>query len=307
VGIDINDSIIDLPVAEYVTINQEESVPADDLSVTFPYIEQLPELVKIKAFYNSELVFLGIVDEQQVVAQESGVYTKIIARSVAGVLIDNESKPVSYLNPSTSVIWARHLEPHGIDKPVGDDVVLKGALNISKGMTDWQAFYNFCINAYGTVPRVEGDGTVKFSGVECDREMLFSNNGGTKYTSIKENNKRYQLLSTIKVKTTDSGGYNSIVENKDAVSRKIDRQRYLDSASTSNSLVVADTMLENAKKESYEITLICTEPLINVLGAKTKVQDDYIGEIDNLYISGICYRLKPEGEYTTVTLKKKGE
>ncbi|MCR5652877.1 MAG: hypothetical protein K6F88_03660, partial [Ruminococcus sp.] len=47
-----------------LSINQEENVPADDLSVTLAYDSELPELYGLKLKDNEETVFSGIVDEQ---------------------------------------------------------------------------------------------------------------------------------------------------------------------------------------------------------------------------------------------------
>lgn len=307
VGIDIYDNEIQLPAPEYVTINQEEDVPADDISVVFPFIANLPELVRIAVKNNSQVVFMGLVDEQQIIGNENGIWTKIVGRSMAAFLLDNESKPENYLNPSSSVIADKHLKPYGMENFVGEDVVLSGTLNVPKGSTQWQALYNFCINAYGNRPRVEADGTVKMNGAESDESIVFSNNGGQKYISIKENNKRYKLLSSVKVKIGTDRDYNSIVENKSIVNRKINRVRYLDSTYSSELFLVADKMIEKSVKDSYEIVLVCPDLLINLIGANAKIQDNYVGEKDNLYISGICCKLTPDGEFTTVTLKKKGE
>lgn len=307
IGIDINDNEINLSAPEYVTINQEEDVPADDISVVFPFIPNLPELQKVTVKNNSRVVFIGLVDEQQIISKEQGIWTKIVGRSPAALLLDNESKPISYLNSSSSVIADKHLKPYGMENFTGEDIVLAGTLNIPKGYTQWQALYNFCISAYGNRPRVDAVGTVKMKGIESDESILFSNKTGYKYISIKENNKRHKLLSSVKVKIGDEGDYNSVVENKVAVDRKINRVRYLDSTNSSELFSVADKMLEKSVKDSYEIVLVCSDILINLLGVNAKIQDEYIGEKDNLYISGICYRLSPEGEYTTVTLKKKGE
>ncbi len=307
IGIDINDNEIKLPAPEYVTINQEEDVPADDISVVFPFIPNLPELQKITVKSHNQVVFIGLVDEQQIISKEQGIWTKIVGRSLAAFLLDNESKPISYLNPSSSVIAEKHLSPYSMENFPGEDIVLSGTLNIPKGSTQWQALYNFCISAYGNRPRVDAVGTVKMRGIKSDESILFSNKDGQRYISIKENNKRYKLLSSVKVKIDHKGDYNSVVENKTAVHRKINRVRYLDSTYSSELFPVADKMLEKSVKDSYEIVLVCPDILINLLGANAKIQDNYIGEKDNLYISGICCKLSPEGEYTTVTLKKKGE
>lgn len=301
---DVKGNSFALPSPAYLTINQDEDVPADDLSLTIPININLTEINFITAEDNGVIVFSGPVDEQQTIVSEDSVYTKLTARSMASVLLDNESKPVNYMNPSTYVIFSRHLLPCGITKYKGEEKVMKDMLNISKGTTNWQAFYSFCVNTYGKMPRIEPDGTANFNGLESDREILFSNTEGINYNSVLENNKRCRLISDVWVKTTDNSGYITDVYNPDARERGILRCRYLDASASSSSLTVADKIINNATDSSYEITLVCPERLLDIIGAKAAVKDNYIGKVENLYVSSIYYSLRPDGEHTTVTLKK---
>ncbi|MGN1130411.1 MAG: hypothetical protein ACI4Q8_03585, partial [Ruminococcus sp.] len=140
---------VPLPQPLSVTINQEENVPADDLTVVFPFAEGLNELDKILVKDMGVIVFKGVVDEQQAISNKSGAFLRIIARSMAAVLLDNESKPASYINPSVSVIFSRHLEPCGIESYKGDNLSCVGSFNIPKGSTNWQVLNSFCIKTFG--------------------------------------------------------------------------------------------------------------------------------------------------------------
>ncbi|MCH5299568.1 MAG: hypothetical protein J1E96_07390 [Ruminococcus sp.] len=306
-ALDIYGNEIVLPIPSYMTLNRDEGVPADDISISFPVIKDLPELCELTIREESEIIFYGQVDEQQTVVSSSAVLTRIVARSMAAVLLDNESKPVSYYCPSTSIVFSRHLEPFNITSYKGNDVVLKETLNIAKGMTNWQALYTFCMRAYGKPPRIEADGTVNLNGIECDKSVYFSNVDGVHYISLKENNKRCNTLSDVWVKLSAGDGYVLNVINEDAKARKIKRERYLDATSASASPIVAQTMIRNSVDNSYELIVVSPERLVNVLGASAIVDDSYIGRRENLYVSNIYYNLTPDGERTTVTLKRRQE
>ena len=86
------------------------------------------------------------------------------------------------------------MAPFGIERFKGKDAVLKEALNVPKGTTNWQVLSTFCKKALGTVPRVESDGSVNLNGIEKGGELFFSNIDGVKYNSIKENIKRHPIL-----------------------------------------------------------------------------------------------------------------
>ncbi len=306
-AVDIHDRETELPIPSYMTVNRDENVPADDISVSFPVIRDLPELCELTVSEDNEIIFHGQIDEQQTLVSDEAVMSRLVARSMAAVLLDNESKPVSYYCPSTSIIFSRHLEPFGINSYKGKETVLKETLNIIKGMTDWQALYSFCMRAYGKAPRVESDGTVNLNGIQCDKRIYFSNTDGTAYISLKENNKRCNTLSDVWVKLSAGDGYILNIVNEDAGKKKIKRERYLDATNSSVSPTVAETMIRSSVDNSYELIVVSTERLLNVLGAKAVVDDPYIGKREDLYVSSIYYNLTPDGERTTVTLKRRNE
>ena len=304
VAVDIFDNEIKLPSPKSLSVNQEIEVPADDFTAVFMFIKNLPELKKVILKENNEVVFMGLVDEQQVISDGDSGYIKIVARSMASLLLDNESRPVNYCNPSTNVIFEKHLKPLGFAEFKGEDITLYDTLNVYKGMTNWQAFYNFVKRVYGRYPRIEADGKVDFDGIENSETMYFSNIDGMPYTSIKENIKRCDVVSKVFVKTGENSGYTTEFTNEEAIKKGIKRERYLDVTNGISTIDTARKILENTKTKGYEITVITPLRLLNVLGAKAVVKDEYIGEIENLYVNSVYYSLSTQGEFTTLILKK---
>lgn len=300
---DINDNTLTLSNPVYIVINQDENIPADDLSVVFPLKKDTAELCNVSVYDGERLVFKGVVDEQQSIINSDKRYTKITARSMAAMLLDNESRPVSYTNISTSVIFERHLKPNGIEGYSGGDKVLKESLNIMKGTTDWQAFYSFAIKAYNKIPRIKSDGTADFRGVRSDDILKFSDKNGIKYSSLKENNKRCKLISDVFVKAGMNSGYNVGVSEPKVKNRKINRRRYLD-VSAQKDFDTADLMLKNGVKNSYEVTIKTPLRIIDRLGAQAEIENTYLGTLKGLYVSSIYYKLTPDNEETTLILKE---
>ena len=284
-------------------INQEENVPADDLSVTLAYKRELPELYGVLLKENDEVLFKGIVDEQQTVVSDKGAYNRIVARSMAALLLDNESIPVSYNQPSTSVIYKYHIEPVGLKSYKGDNISSNGIINIPKGCTNWQAVEMFAKTAFGNSPRVEADGTVNFNGIKNTDRIRFSNIDGISYKSIKENNKKCGVLSNVRVKMKSEGGYDLNVQNKRAGNNTL-RERYLDASVSTVLPDIAQLMIDRSNIEAYELEITSPQRLLNILGAKACISDGIIGDRDNLYVSSVYYHLNPDGELTTLKLKK---
>ena len=284
-------------------INQEENVPADDLSVNLSYIRELPELYGIVLKENNEILFKGIVDEQQTIVNAKGAYNRIVARSMAALLLDNESIPVSYNQPSTSVIYKYHIETVGLKSYKGNNITLNGIINIPKGATNWQAVEMFSKAAFGSSPRVEADGTVNFNGIKNTAEIRFSNIDGINYNSIKENNKKCGVLSNVRVKIKSENGYDLNVKNERA-DKNTRRERYLDASVSTVSPDIAELMIDRSNIGAYELEITIPHKLLNILGTSARINDGIIGDRNNLYVSSVYYRLNPDGEMTTVKLKK---
>lgn len=298
---DINGEELSADNPFYVLINRDENIPADDLTVMLPIMDLSRELSGVTVFDGEENVFKGVVDEQVNFTDTKDCYTKIVARSMAAVLLDNECKPISYSYPSTSVIFKRHLLLNGIERFKGGERVVEGNIKIPKGAAEWQALTSFSLKAFGKTPRVEADGTVNFNGVESDKSLIFSNTDGIGYYSVKENNKRCKPISEVCAKTSASGFYDTVLHNDAAEKRGIRRIRYIDALSDST-LQVGDAMIKNCEKSSYEITVRTPERLPDVLGAKAVISDMKTLK-NNLYVSAVNYRLTPEKEETILTLK----
>lgn len=303
--VDINDNVVQINDPYTLSINMEENVPCDDMVAVFAHVP-CDELKSVRVYDNDTLVFSGIVDEQQRISTDDGAFLKIVARSMAAHLVDNESVPVSYMHPSVSVIENRHTKPFGVRVTGERDTTYFGTQTVKKGDTNWQAVEDFAKNVYMNTPRINQSAELDFSGVQNDTLSFFSNNGdGIRYTTLTENIKRCEEISTVRIKVTNSSGYHSVIENADAISRGIKRERYLNSVLTDTPAIYADSMIKNGRKKSYEITLSCIGQHMSVFGNCAVVKDSVCGEIDRLYVSAVRYRLSAKQEVTTVTLKRK--
>lgn len=88
-----------LPSPVTVVYNSEFSVPADDVTVEFPYIKGCEDGDFLYGFDGENLVFKGQIDE--IITKSSGekITVKITARSMAGILLDNEAEPCMHHHP----------------------------------------------------------------------------------------------------------------------------------------------------------------------------------------------------------------
>lgn len=300
-----DDEITTLTKPLKMSIDMDENVPADSLSAVFVSAEKPFEADKIKVYDDSGLIFNGVIDEVHRKTSRGVLYLSISARSLTAMLLDNESKPTSYSESSTSVIFLNHLKPCGITSFKGEERILRGRIRIPKGGSNWSAFYKFCVNAFGKTPRIERDGTAYFDGVQSDDEVLFSNENGVKYNSVTEKYRPYKQITKVYSKLAEYGGYSTYTTNPETDSDSVKRERYLDAVNQIYTATVADEIISNSNKESYLVTVESPERCIPTLGAAVKIDDKALGKLDNLYLSALHYSLSPSGESTVFTLKRR--
>lgn len=302
---DIHDDVIDVKKPVFLTLNIEEFVPADSMTAVFEYFF-CDELKEVRVFDDSKVIFTGVVDEQIRVVDSESSYIKVVCRSMAAKLLDNESVPISYTHPSASVIERQHISPVNLSAVRKSDDTLFGTLTVLKGETNYQAVENFSKAVYKSSPRINEHGQVEFISNIKDTLVTFSNDGsGISYKSLKENIKRCEEISKVRIKVTNSSGYHSVIENKDALKRGIMRERYLNAVQTDTPAKYADNMIRNSKEKAYTITLECIGQHLDTFLCKAKVSKLMKKDVDNLYVSAVRYQLSGDSEVTIITLRRK--
>lgn len=284
-------------------ISADVDVPADELVMTVPYDEKFGNADILEAYDGKSLVFVGQADEIVSIVRTDGAIVRMSARSLAGRLLDNEAEPVTYVNPAAKFIFERHLKPFGIVGYDGDEHPFMGTIKIEKGMTEWQVLEKFCNGRYGKSPRITGAGFALMCGNYGGAKPIVFGRNGVGYTSLREYIKPCKVISQIKLRTEEYGGYKSVISNK-CVADRIKRVRYVNAFLDNNAVKTADRMIENGNRQSFEIMLECAECLCGVVGRRAVIDDSLIGKREGLIVKSIKYSLGKNGESTTVVLGK---
>ena len=301
---DLDGNIIENDMFLSVALNSENDVPADSIAVTLPYDENVALNVnEIVASLEGNIVFRGKVDEVVCLCDEEQSVIKLSARSPAGLLLDNEAEPVTYYRPSAEFVCNKHLKPFGIETQDADNTPLSNYFRIDKGMSHWQVLENFCKIQYGTSPRIDGNGKAFLKGKKRDESLMFGKDG-IGYISIRESRKRCELISKVRVKVEDFGGYNSSVLNDNPECRGVDRIRFVDATTKTGGFKTADRIIENSNKDSYCIMILCCGCIVDAMGCRAEIRDERLGTIDNLVVRKVQYSLGEDGEFTALELGK---
>lgn len=288
-----------------VVINSDNDVPADDIALTVPFNSELQDVGVTRVYQDDRLMFEGIADETVNLVKNNRAVTKITARSLAGVLLDNEAEPVTYINPASQFIFDRHLKPFGIKSYDADEIPFYGSLKIEKGMTHWQVLEKFCCNRYESHPRITGDGKAFFRGFGNNEVVCFGGGEGQiGYISIKEDKRPCRLISEVRIRLDEYGEYSGRVKNKNAECSGVTRVRYINAAADNTTVKTADKMIENSNKNSYCIVLECPGCHLDLLGKSAEINDPLLGTLKNLKTDRLKYTLSNDGEITSVMLRK---
>ena len=300
---DINGQNHVMPQLLSLQVDVDEGVPADALYALFPFTPTA-ELCEVTLYDGEDPIFIGVIDEEEHICESNGTYLKISARSLAAHLLDNEAMPCEYDHPSLSVMVERYAKPFGITLGTDSNEVFFGMQSVTKGTSCWKALKNFCIACYLTSPRISSIGVLYPKGLAHNGVTAFGEDG-VRYTRLREVKKRCEEISAVHVKATAGGTYSRPIRNASARERGVCRERYLNAVLTESPMKSADAMIQNGDSKAYAVYLRCDGCLLGTEGNRAVISDPILGDTDGLYISAVHYRMKGDGAYSNITLKRR--
>lgn len=274
---------VELTNAVSVEINQSLDIPADDMTVVFQYSDDFPNISRIyaldkacvnirQAVENKEVLFSGVVDEVVLSADTSKAQITVYARSMAALLLDNECRPQTYINPDTDLIYANHIKRFGIDLMDIDEAKKSGVLNIYKGYSHYKAAEKYFSNFLNAHMRIDHRGICSINSFNISKHLSFDNHRGITFNSISICDENYNRISKVFVCNDDMLNYDIVIKDCNAIEKGIVRERYLNINSSSDCcLADADRIIEDGKNNTCTVTLQSDERILNKLGYRCTV------------------------------------
>lgn len=297
IGITPDGKNITLPQPVSVRLNRTEDAPADGFTGIFPLTGSFGEITGLRIYGTDGALCLdGLVDEQKE-SCGSGRFLTLTARSRSALLLDNEAVPQTYCMPSLETVFLRHVKPYGFAGWKGSNKVFPGALQITKGMSEWQAAQAFCRKFLRTEPVITG-GVFDASGERPQGNLLFDLDSGVKYSSLTVQSKYVSLYSELYTQSGKSGNYAVTAQDTQAQGLGVKRRRFLASGTD------AEALIGSARRKAYSVTVLCPGEIPAKLRMAAAVRDKALGSTKNLYISEINYTLDADGEFTRFTLRR---
>ena len=286
-----------------VTIQKSLDIPCDDAVVIIPY-KKYKSGEKILITDGSEVVFRGIIDEEQIILNNSGKFIKYVARSMMSLFIDNEVCPAEFSKPTETYLGYRFIERFGMDFSKSERVY-NGNLICQKGMSVYDVLAEYSKEIYGTYPRVDSTGFFDFKGGKKDEKIIFGNNGnGERYNSYIEYKRPCNRITRVYLKLSDKG-YKSVIDNPEAKDTSIVRERYIDGTMNSKtSGVLGDKIIANSNKNYLLVKLVCPRRITGCLGYRAFVDEESVREY-SFTVKEIKYTLNSKSESTALLLERR--
>ena len=190
-----------------LTIDMSLTVPCDSATVVLPY-KNYADGAEIKIYNETDLIFVGVIDEEISIFNTTGNYKKYVARSKMALLLDNQAYPTELNNVTRTYLGNKYLKDFSIDFDNGEEVYT-GKITVDNGMTVYDIFAEYCDKVFSSLPRMTPKGKLIFYS-NIDSEITLSN---LSYTSLIENKKRCEKISKVSL-MTNSRFYDYIIEIK---------------------------------------------------------------------------------------------
>jgi hypothetical protein len=295
VGITPDGKRILLPKPVSMKLNHSEDAPADGFSGVFPLARSGVYLTQLQIYgANGKLCFDGIVDDQTEVYGD-GILLTLAARSRAALLLDNEAIPQNYCMPSLGTVFQRHIQPYGFSGYEGNSRVFPGKLEVTKGMSEWQAAEAFCTKYLKVRPRIAGGRFIASNSLPKET-LLFDREHGIPYASVSVRNKYCGLYSELFVK--NGNGYSPVARDELALSLGTARRRLLSEGAD------VDELIRSAHKKAFSVTVTCPGEVPGELMMKAVLRDKALEISESLYVSEIECALDSAGETTRFVLRR---
>jgi len=196
--------------------------PADSLVCQLALKKPMGELCQLWLEEQGRQLFHGFLDKQEQWEEGGWQMLRLTARGLGGLLLDYEAMPQVYESPTMEQVFRRHCLPYGAVNGVGAGGV-SGRYVVSKGMSQWEAFSQFCRRVTGLYPFLQGD-TVVIQ--PASPKIWRFGAGGLPTAELRQIYSRHRVIAQVAIRDKN-GLYTSIAQNQEAMEKGIRRQRYL--------------------------------------------------------------------------------
>ncbi len=277
-------------------------IACDSIRLRFKSSDHCDEIVTVKAFNASEMIFNGYCDNQRISEDGGGYEVYIYARSSACILVDNEAEPFTYNMPTANQLCFTFARPFGFsgDMPV---IESKEKYEVTKGTSCYGAISGFVSMAAGKHIYISPQNRIQLLEKSEDIENLGKYGVLSAATVIN----RSEPLTEVRFKKTSSAsGYRLHMRAQARQDFNFnERVRYVNLSSLpqwQREYTVLKTLKDSFEDyQTLEVTVTgyMSKPLLQRFSYSSA-----IGEYENYVLTEKEYIYSTSGERTRLTLKK---
>lgn len=219
----------------------------------------------INVIYDNKSIFKGIVDSQKILYNNSGKFLTVECRSIIGLLIDKYIRPQNLYRITDNIIYQKYLKPLNININKITNKPCLSVINTGKNMNLYELISEYSSKVFHCEPKITAEGIVVLNGETEETYYNFSDRSSNVKDSfickeIQLENKRKDIISKIYIRNKENEiGYGLVLENKNALKRGIDSERYIDIAPPSKSCIYDGMkMINTSEKNSLKIKIFCS-------------------------------------------------
>lgn len=268
----------------------DSDAPANQLTAVFPAEKLWEDLAVVRVFHEGEVVFGGIVDEQNTRLSGEGFSVEVVCRSWEALLLDNEAQPAVLKTPSLASLWEKYFKSLGFLDILGDMEPKTAELTVEKGVSCWELLENFCREYLGTVPYVDGACVLHCEGIPESRIIA------GRVLSAEYDRHPCKQLSTV-WQQSFRGTYDTPFRNTAAWGVK--RQRYVSMEESRD----PRELLKEGERESRLLTVECLGNCWPGRGALVTVEAQKLGKFTACPVRSARYTRNSKGERTKLVLE----
>ena len=268
----------------------DSDAPANQLTAVFPAEKLWEDLAVVRVFHEGEVVFGGIVDEQNTRLSGEGFSVEVVCRSWEALLLDNEAQPAVLKTPSLASLWEKYFKSLGFLDILGDMEPKTAELTVEKGVSCWELLENFCREYLGTVPYVDGACVLHCEGIPESRITA------GRVLSAEYDRQPCKQLSTV-WQQSFRGTYDTRLRNTAAWGVK--RQRYVSMEESRD----PRELLKEGEQESRLLTVECLGNCWPGRGALVTVEAQKLGKFTACPVRSARYTRNSKGERTKLVLE----
>lgn len=283
------------------------SVPCDSFEAECGYdaamLETLKEAQRFAFVEEGEEIFRGVVDEFEVCGGGAGLTVKLCGRGMAALLLDNETRAVSYQKAKLSEILRCHAEPYGIAVEAAEELSAEGLYKVAGGSSEWKALADFTRRAGNFAPRMTMLGALRVTKEQGGRALALA--ADAPIVAARYRDRRYGVISEVEV-LSRGGSLCERVENEKALARGHHSRRvlYSTAASREEMRAAGEQQIERSKEEAKLLTLEIAQGLTAEPFDMIEAELPALGIAGTFRVREVLRKLDDTGETTQLKLEE---